>query len=243
MAGGREARAERSRSPRGQGELLRRDILEAVSRLLDEWGSAEKLTMRAVAREAGIAAPSIYLHFSDKAELVWAALEDKYEVLAGRMLKAEADAAAAGADARERLKAQAVAYCAFAREFAGHYRLMYETRQPRVEPARLHRHPSRHISHALREGLARCREAGHALALPDEQAAQTLWSGMHGAITLHQALAEGPTHVDLPARLATGLIEAMVPSESTGAAQPPAADTETARQLREILAGFGEPVS
>jgi AcrR family transcriptional regulator len=31
----------------------------AVNRLLDEWGGDEKLTMRAVAKEAGVAAPRI----------------------------------------------------------------------------------------------------------------------------------------------------------------------------------------
>ncbi len=148
----------RARSPRGQGEQLRREILRAVGRLLDEWGGVEKLTMRAVAREVGVAAPSIYLHFSDKAELVWAALADKYEDLATRMRAADAATADGGANARERLRAQAHAYCLFAREYPGHYRLMYEVRQPPVPTARLHLHPSRHVSLSLREAFARCRE-------------------------------------------------------------------------------------
>jgi AcrR family transcriptional regulator len=50
--------------------------------LLGEWGSCERLTMRAVAKEVGISAPSIYLHFQDKTELVWAAHEDRYDELA-----------------------------------------------------------------------------------------------------------------------------------------------------------------
>lgn len=227
----------RERSPRGQGEQLRREILEAVARLLDEWGGAEKLTMRAVAREAGVAAPSIYLHFSDKADLVWAALEDKYTDLAARMRAADARAADAGRPARERLTAQAHAYCRFARELPGHYRLMYETRQPQVTAARLPRHPSRHISQTLREGFAQCRAAGHAVHLPDEQAAQTLWAGLHGSIALHHVLKVEEGDGSLTEELASGLVESLVPAAASDVAQPAAADTEAARKIRSILTG------
>ncbi|WP_329047432.1 TetR/AcrR family transcriptional regulator [Amycolatopsis sp. NBC_01488] len=74
--------AGRARSRRGEGDRLKADVLAAVNRLLAEWGDHEKLTMRAVAKEVGVAAPTIYLHFADKTELVWAALADKYEQLA-----------------------------------------------------------------------------------------------------------------------------------------------------------------
>lgn len=227
----------RERSPRGQGELLRREILDAVARLLAEWGGAEKLTMRAVAREAGVAAPSIYLHFSDKADLVWAALEDKYTDLAARMRAADERAAEAGLSARDRLEAQAREYCRFARELPGHYRLMYETRQPQVTVSRLHRHPSRHISQSLREGFARCRAAGHPVSLPDEQAAQTLWAGLHGSIALNHALMVDEGSGALTEELAVGLIDSLVPQSTAGGPHPPAADTEVARKIRSILTG------
>ena len=52
----------RKRNPRGQGERLRDDIIEAASRLLAD-PAAPPLTLRAVAREVGVAATSVYLHF------------------------------------------------------------------------------------------------------------------------------------------------------------------------------------
>jgi AcrR family transcriptional regulator len=229
----------RARSPRGQGEQLRAEIIAAVERLLDEWGSVEKLTMRAVAREVGIAAPSIYLHFADKAELVWAALERRYEDLAAKMSAADTAAAEAGCDARGRLRAQVRAYCRFARDFPGHYRLMYETRQPSVALSRIHRHPSRRVSQCLRTGLARCREAGHRLSMPDEQAAQTLWAAMHGSIALNHSLSVGALAPDLTEALADGLVDALVSPQAAGTPQPPAADTAAARQIRAIIAGPG----
>ncbi|MFE9489710.1 MULTISPECIES: TetR/AcrR family transcriptional regulator [unclassified Streptomyces] len=73
---------------RGQGSSRRGEIVAAVQRLLGEWGSSDRLTMRAVAKEVGIAAPSIYLHFADKTELVWAALVDRYDELVARMAEA-----------------------------------------------------------------------------------------------------------------------------------------------------------
>lgn len=75
-------------------------------------GSSDRLTMRAVAKEVGTSAPSIYLHFHDKTELVWAALEDRYGALSEQM--AAAAQAEDRADPQGRTRAQAHAYCRFA---------------------------------------------------------------------------------------------------------------------------------
>ena len=67
----------RQRNPRGQGERLRDDIIEAASRLLAD-PAAPPLTLRAVAREAGVAATSVYLHFDDIEELVLAVADRRF---------------------------------------------------------------------------------------------------------------------------------------------------------------------
>ncbi|MFK8844504.1 TetR/AcrR family transcriptional regulator [Streptomyces sp. Ac-502] len=130
-----ESAAVRPRNPRGQGERLREELLRATERLLEEVGSEDALSLRAVAREAGVAAPSIYRHFADKTELVWAALEVSYERLRAAM--AEASAAADTDDPVDLLRAQLRAYCRYAVEHPAKYRLLYETRQTPVEPERL----------------------------------------------------------------------------------------------------------
>jgi AcrR family transcriptional regulator len=198
---------DRPRSRRGDGDQLRVDVLAAVNRLLDEWGSHEKLTMRAVAKEAGVAAPSIYLHFADKTELVWAALSDKYEHLAQRMRAA--DEAVDPADARGRLRAQVRAYCLFALANPGHYRLMYEVRQPSVSPARAGAHPARLVSRQLRAAISRCLDAGYALSLPPRQAGHTLWAGLHGIVALQHTLS-ATVAPDLVVGIAEGLLDALV---------------------------------
>jgi len=48
----------RRRNSRGEGSLLKGEVIRAAMRLLDRASNAE-LSLRMVAREAGIAAPSI----------------------------------------------------------------------------------------------------------------------------------------------------------------------------------------
>jgi AcrR family transcriptional regulator len=221
----------RQRSRRGQGEQLREEVLAAVNRLLAEWGSDEKLTMRAVAKEVGVAAPSIYLHFADKAELVWAALADKYAQLADQMHRADEAAVAGGP--RARLRAQVLAYCRFALDNPGHYRLMYEVSQPAVDPERVGRHPSRLVSRSFRQAVARCADAGHTLALPWHQAVHTLWTGLHGIVSLQHSLSltSSPAMVE---GLADGLLDVIVSAEPDGGTQP--AQTEVDRLIAATVA-------
>ncbi|WP_343235079.1 TetR/AcrR family transcriptional regulator [Streptomyces sp. SID10853] len=231
------AGAARPRSARGEGDQLRKEILAAVNRLLGHWGGIERLTMRAVAREVGVAAPSIYLHFADKAELVWAALEDKYADLAARMQAA--DTASAELGSRERLRAQVHAYCRFALDNPGHYRLLFEVPQPAVAQGRINRHPSRHVSAGLRTAFDRCLREGFTPSLPVEQAALTLWSGLHGNIALNHALPQSAPMGDLILQVADGLVDSLVPDPpADGTVRPPAAETAASRRIRAILTGL-----
>ncbi|MDT5130053.1 MAG: hypothetical protein QOH54_5697 [Mycobacterium sp.] len=219
-----EQQPTRRRNRRGQGDQLRKDVLTAVNRLLDEWGSDEKLTMRAVAHEVGVTPASIYLHFSDKTELVWAALADKYRQLADQMGAAEAAAAREGP--RERLRAQVHAYCRFAIDNPGHYRLMYEIRQPIVERERMGLHPARQVSARLRQALAACADAGFALSLPLYQATHTLWTALHGLVSVQHSLAIEGSPSQL-AGMADGLVDIVVSvQQCSGPAYPPETDVD-----------------
>src|ERR1700729_2893185 len=57
--------AGRQRNARGQGDRLRREIIDAARDILAETGNVDRLTLREVARRVGIAATSVYLHFPD----------------------------------------------------------------------------------------------------------------------------------------------------------------------------------
>ena len=64
----------RSRADRKQD--TRRKILEAALKLVEEGRSPTALGLREVAREAGVAAPSIYNHFADMDELGLALVDE-----------------------------------------------------------------------------------------------------------------------------------------------------------------------
>ena len=83
----------RARARRGEGPRLREEILAAATRLLAETGDEEAVSIRAVAEAVGVTPPSIYLHFADKTELIYAICEELF-----RKLDDEMAAAAAGVD-------------------------------------------------------------------------------------------------------------------------------------------------
>ncbi|MET7684247.1 TetR/AcrR family transcriptional regulator [Streptomyces sp. NPDC005423] len=65
------ATGSRVRAAKGQGGLLRNQLLDIADQLLGD-GGAEALTIRAVATSAGVSPPAVYLHFPSKRDLVHA---------------------------------------------------------------------------------------------------------------------------------------------------------------------------
>ncbi|TJZ57024.1 TetR/AcrR family transcriptional regulator [Streptomyces piniterrae] len=181
-----DSAAVRPRNPRGQGERLREELLRATERLLEEVGSEDALSLRAVARAAGVAAPSIYRHFADKTELVWATLEVSYERLGQAMTAAAAKAD--DGDPVARLRAQLRAYCRYAVGHPATYRLLYETRQTPVGPERLAGHPAGLLVRSWDEALTACEEAGWQVRGSRSEAPYVLWSSVHGRVMLWQVM-------------------------------------------------------
>ncbi|MFG2943541.1 TetR/AcrR family transcriptional regulator [Streptomyces sp. NPDC048282] len=177
--------AVRRRNRRGQGDRLRQDILEAVARLLDEKVANDGLpvSLREVAREVGIAAQSMYLHFADKDELARAVTEDGYERLVAAMREADAGAAAGGAAARERLRAQADAFCTFARTERGVYRLMFGYDATAFGIPR-ETHPALALWQQWLDAFHACEGEGLRWSDGVEHAAITLWSALFGRFAL-----------------------------------------------------------
>ena len=102
--------AKRKRSPRGSGEQLADEILAAATDLLLESGGPEGVSIRAVASRVGVTPPSIYLHFTDKDELLDAVCAHFFEQLDPIIvaIAEEYD------DIYERARLQGLAYVQFA---------------------------------------------------------------------------------------------------------------------------------
>ena len=121
----------RARARRGEGDLLREEILTAAEQLLVETGDSAAVSIRAVADAVGVTPPSIYLHFADKTDLLFAVCERHYTALDEHI-----QAALAGIeDPLERLYRQGRAYIHFGIENPEHYRVLFMGR-PDITPER-----------------------------------------------------------------------------------------------------------
>jgi len=207
-----ETRAERvRRASRARRDLqrqeLRRAILDAAADLFLEQGY-ERFSMRQVAERIGYSATTIYRHFADKDELLFAVVDQGFE----RFGAALAEAAVSVDDPVERLQALGRAYVRFGRENAVYYQMMFmqradyltspggESEEPRIDSFLV---LERSVQTALDAGLLR---PGDARAISN-----TLWALVHGITSLvitmteHEAFA---TEADVDAAL-TGIFEGL----------------------------------
>lgn len=185
----------RSANPRGAGVRLRDELLDAATRLLDAGGRDATLTLRGVAREAGVAAPSVYPHFADLDALVLELIRRHLADLTGVV---RAAVAAAGGP-EEALRSAAGAYVRWGLDRPGPYTVVFEGRALR----QLTRDEELGLS-AGEDLLADLVDLLRSLPRPPADAATAavaLWSGLHGVVALRTAKPAYPwppleAHVD-----------------------------------------------
>ena len=100
---------------------LSRALVDAARRILEKDGPAA-LSLRAVAREAGVSPAAPYHHFKDKNDLLEAVAHEGWVAIDNALLEARA----AASDAKERMTGLGVAYVRFARDNPALYRVMYD---------------------------------------------------------------------------------------------------------------------
>jgi AcrR family transcriptional regulator len=168
----------RRRAPRGSGDLLRDEILDAATELLLDTGHAKSVSIRSVAERVGVTPPSIYLHFQDKDALLDAVCARYFEKLDDEMQRV----AGLQSSTVEVLRAQGLAYVRFATENPELYRIatMGEWRSDSHVDSALASSAFKHMSAAVEvmmdEGIF---PRGDAAAVALE-----LWSAAHGAASL-----------------------------------------------------------
>jgi len=174
----------RERNRRGEGARLRAEILAGAAELLERTGSEEAVTLRAVARQVGISAPSIYSHFPDREAIVDAIVDDAFRDFNAAIGDATSAAAQAGEGPLACLRAGCAAYLRFAAERPNRYQLLFERRDfvgdgPPQAPA------LRAESFNLLIGSLRaCVDAGISASTDPELAATAIWVALHGFATL-----------------------------------------------------------
>jgi AcrR family transcriptional regulator len=178
----------RARNPRGQGERLREQLIEAATELLADLEDVEALSVRAVTARVGVTPTALYLHFADKDELLETVKDRCFEELRSYVLAAEEQA---GPDPRTQLEQMCQAYLRFAAEHPGHYRVLFHIR--RCPPPRTARLPSnlqelewsdtgREAFGDLVRGVERCLPPGR----DPFPAALMVWAGEHGYVGLRE---------------------------------------------------------
>lgn len=166
----------RGRNPRGQGERLRADIVSAALRLLEELADDQALSLRAVAREVGIAATSVYIHFADRDALVVAAMERCQNDLVRGIEGAEG----ASEEPVALLRARVLLLGTWAHQNPGLYKVLHEST--------LNRRTDMPFQAELAAGataaVQRCMDAGLAPADDAATVALDLRAAVHGAVSM-----------------------------------------------------------
>ncbi len=118
--------------------------MAAAARLLDDKGEAA-LSMRALARAVGAAPQSVYLHFTDREQLLWAVLREYFSELQEHLDAAEAT----GSDAGARLRARCLALCTYGLEHPRRYRLLFTREAPIIHDVDLDELPGAAVFRSL----------------------------------------------------------------------------------------------
>lgn len=165
----------RRRARRGEGQLLREEILDATATLLLERGSEAAVSIDAIASAVGCTPPAIYLHFTDKRALMLEVSRRSFRQLGERM------AAAYDPDHPTRsLYAMGEAYVRFGLEHPESYRILF------MQPGRTGTDEAT-VSKAFADAeaaVAAGLKAGTVAGDDPRTVALTLWAAVHGITSL-----------------------------------------------------------
>jgi AcrR family transcriptional regulator len=152
---------------------LRSALITAALTLVSSEG-IKALTLREVARRAGVSHAALYHHFADKAGLLAAVAEEGFRKMHEEMTVLCANA---GPDPYPRLRAIGVGYVRFAASHPAHFRVMFS---PDVGSSETLQEKSRATLKLLTDGLAAFgADEAHVAAM-----AVAAWSLVHGLSVL-----------------------------------------------------------
>jgi AcrR family transcriptional regulator len=173
---------------------LREELLAACRKLIEAEGIGA-VSLRRVAREAGVSPGAPYHHFPDRAALLAALSAQGFELLAERL----AQARAAAADPLAALGGLVEAYVEFAHEQPAYFQLMFRPELSRSEKTPDLETAGEAAFQLLVEVVQECQRAGVAPGGDPGPVAAMVWALGHGLAALWL---DGPLE-DRCARLGT----------------------------------------
>jgi len=164
-------------------EELRQRILNAATELFSSEGF-ENVSIRKIADKIEYSPTTIYLHFKDKAELIGSICAQVFEGLE----KALDEIAAQGLPPMEMLRRSLIRYIEFGQENPNHYIVIFCLPEP-LEVSHAvcenpHEKPGMACFDKLRQGVAKCMEAGQLRTADIETVSQSILMMIHGVTSM-----------------------------------------------------------
>ncbi len=176
-----------TRKAKGHGHLRRAEILEAAQRIFLRDGY-EGATIRKIAQDVGVSSTALYMHFSDKDEMLLeiadsavCPLHDIISEISGQSL-----------DAGERLRLMLAAYSRFGLANPSAYRLVYGSGFGELPPARQARvnEISSRCYELFVEVAAELLADGRLRVDSADLAVRVAWGACHGLVMLRLGRAD-----------------------------------------------------
>lgn len=159
-------------------------VLDAADRLVATDGPSA-LSIRTLAKEAGVAPMSIYNRFDDKAGVLQALFARGFERLHHHLTTSELRVEPTdAAQARDALRRSADAYRAFAKAYPGTYALMFEAPTDLFEPDDTCMERAGTAFFALVAKVEQAQRTGAVATGNPVELAQRLWVSIHGSVAL-----------------------------------------------------------
>ena len=181
----------RPRNPKGKGERLRHDIISAATALIGEHGQ-EGLTLRAIARTAGVTAPAIYDHFDDLDDVRRAVIDHTFVELAAFLARQAGDRT----EPADRLDALCRAYVEFGITQPQQYAVMFGagamSPSPTAVPKSVETMPGAGAFELLLEAVRACPDRGGQHDGQSLHTAMAVWVALHGYVGLRVAAPDFP---------------------------------------------------
>jgi AcrR family transcriptional regulator len=159
---------------------LRTALLESALTIIEDTGP-QGLTIREVARRAGVSHAAPYRHFEDKDDLILAVVEQGFELMYETMQQAKRDA---GDDPLDQFAAGGMAYFDFAMEFPAYYRVMFSGDLISTSGQESLQHTSNSSFEQMMTDLRLCQELGVVRGGDPMLQAIAIVSTVHGFVSL-----------------------------------------------------------
>jgi AcrR family transcriptional regulator len=168
------------RKPKGEGHERRAEILAAAERIFVEHGY-EGATIRKIADEVGLSSTALYMHFSEKGEILQEICKQTFAAL----MEVNLAILAEPGEPQDRMRRMMRAYVDFGFANPNAYRLVYMTRPVELREGAQDaaREMGGELFRSFEQVVEDAARSGRLRGEP-RATAQALWAGGHGVVSL-----------------------------------------------------------